>query len=69
MCNASTYKTVLGLENQDNGVYMYGYVCLCTGIFKQKKTFSVCIVPYKHERGWENSQQLFKPETIRLGFV
>ena len=44
------------------------YVCPCTAIFKQQKTFSGCIVPYKHERGWENSRQLFKPETIRLGF-
>ena len=42
---------------------IYGYVCLCIAIFKQQKTFSVCIVPYKHERGWENSRQLFKPET------
>ena len=47
---------------------MYGYVCLCTALFKQQKTFSVCTLPYKHERGWENSRQLFKPETIRLVF-
>ena len=42
---------------------MYGYLCLCIAIFKQQKTFSVCIAPYKHERRWENSRQLCKPET------
>ena len=42
---------------------MYGYLCLCIAIFKQYKTFSVCIAPYKHERGWKNSRKLFKPET------
>ena len=25
--------------------------------------FHVCIAWYKHERGWENSRQLYKPET------
>ena len=42
---------------------MYGYVCLCIAIFKKQKTFSVCIAPFKYERDWENSRQLFKPET------
>ena len=28
----------------------------------------VCIAWYKHSRRWENSQQLYKPETSRLGF-
>ena len=28
-----------------------------------EKVFRVCIAWYKHERGWENSRQLCKPET------
>ena len=28
-----------------------------------RKRFRVCIAWYKHERGWENSRQLCKPET------
>ena len=28
-----------------------------------RKFFRVCIACYKHERGWENSRQLCKPET------
>ena len=48
---------------------MYGYVYLCIAIFKQQKTLSLGIVQYKHKKGWENTRQLLKPETIRLGFV
>ena len=32
-------------------------------IIKQENVFRVCIAWYKHERGWENSRQLCKPET------
>ena len=31
--------------------------------FKTENVFRVCIAWYKHERGWENSRQLCKPET------
>ena len=30
---------------------------------KTENVFRVCIAWYKHERGWENSRQLCKPET------
>lgn len=30
-------------------------------IFNQQKTFPVCIAWYKHEWGWENSRQFYKP--------
>ena len=32
-------------------------------IYAIENVFRVCIAWYKHERGWENSRQLCKPET------
>ena len=35
-----------------------------------RKRFScVCISGYKHERGWENSKQLCKPQTKSIAFI
>ena len=42
------------------------YVCTQkyhTGDVTIESVFRVCIARYKHERGWENSRQLCKPET------
>ena len=34
-----------------------------THYLSNRKVFRVCIAWYKHERGWENSRKLSKPET------
>ena len=43
----------------------------CYYFYKTNRTLfsSVCIAWYKHSRGWENSRQLCKPETIAIANV
>ena len=42
-----------------------------SAVLKQyiESVFRVCIARYKHERRWENSWQLFKPETKSRVFI
>ena len=45
------------------GSFRWPTSALNDDIEAMENVFRVCIALYKHERGWENSRQLCKPET------